>query len=275
MDRVRYGRYILALSARTMSEGKAMAKRQSEAVAASLLTSWTDAETAMQIVGTSLGVFGESPLDPTVVLSRETPLRNALFDVLLSLVEGGAVEMRTTGDERYAFRWRRDIAVAGLIPNGSSVIDLAVPSPYLAELQQANAERDAARTRAESAEALAAEREEQLQRVAEVAARASEAPAPAAKPIVRKPAAKKAAPGKVELAIAEAPIEPVTAEPVKAPRRPTAKKAAPKPVEPDIDLTVEEIAPEPSPARSSKWAGYAIGRSRPHLTSVDTFSEDG
>jgi len=81
-----------------------MAKRRSEVVAASLLTAWTDADTAMQIVGASLGVFGAGPLDPTVVLAGETPLRNALFDVLLSLVEGGALEMHTTNDLRYAFR---------------------------------------------------------------------------------------------------------------------------------------------------------------------------
>ncbi len=279
-----------------------MAKRQSEAVAASLLTSWTDADTAMQIVGTSIGVFAEGPLDPTVVLSTETPLRNALFDVLLSLVEGGAVEMRTTGDDRYAFRWRNDIAVAGLTPNGSSAIDIAVPSPYLAELQQANAERDAALQRAEAAEAVAAEREQQLQRVAEVA-RANEVPAPA-KPAARKPVPKKAAPKKpepvtvepdsiepvtvdtappqpapaapepvvVDLAIVEA--APVKAERVKAPRKAAAKKPAPKPAEADIDLTVEEKAPEPRSARRPKWAGYAIDRSRKHLTSVDITSED-
>ena len=121
-----------------------MAKRRSEVVAASLLTAWTDADTAMQIVGASLGVFGAGPLDPTVVLATETPLRNALFDVLLSLVEGGALEMRTTNDRRYAFRWRDDVAVAGLAPAGSPAIDLAVPSPYLAEFDQARAERDEA-----------------------------------------------------------------------------------------------------------------------------------
>ena len=87
-------------------------------------------------------MFGAGPLDPTVVLATETPLRNALFDVLLSLVEGGALEMRTTNDRRYAFRWRDDIAVAGLSRRGSTAIDLAVPSPYLAEFARARAERD-------------------------------------------------------------------------------------------------------------------------------------
>ncbi|MDQ1509899.1 MAG: hypothetical protein QOG50_1743 [Actinomycetota bacterium] len=139
-----------------------MAKRRSEVVAASLLTAWTDADTAMQIVGASLGVFGVGLLDPTVVLATETPLRNALFDVLLSLVEGGALEIRATDDHGYAFRWRDDLAVAGLVPDGSPAIDLAVPSPYLSELKRAHTERDEALGRADFAEALAAERERLL-----------------------------------------------------------------------------------------------------------------
>src|SRR4051794_17874566 len=88
---------IVPFSEHAISEGTSMAKRRSEVVAASLLPSWTDADTAMQLVGTSLGLFGADALDPTVVLSAETPLRNALFDVLLSLVEGGALEMRIAG----------------------------------------------------------------------------------------------------------------------------------------------------------------------------------
>jgi hypothetical protein len=139
-----------------------MAKRRSEVVAASLLTSWTDADTAMQIVGASLGLFGAGLLDPTVVLATETPLRNALFDVLLSLVEGGALQIRAADDRRYAFRWRADVAVAGVYPDGSPPIDLAVPSPYLVELKHAQAERDEALGRADFAEALAAERERLL-----------------------------------------------------------------------------------------------------------------
>src|SRR5258706_9374085 len=139
-----------------------MAKRPGEVAAASLLTTWTDADTAMQVVGGSLGLFGTGLLDPTVVLSKETALRNALFDILLSLVEGGAVEMRVAGDNRYAFRWRDDVAIAGLAPDGSTPIDLAVPSPYLAELERVQAERDEALGRAEFAEALAAERQRLL-----------------------------------------------------------------------------------------------------------------
>ena len=142
-----------------------MAKRQSEA-AASLLTAWTDADTAMQIVGTSLGVFDSDALDPTIVLASETPLRNELFDVLLSLVEGHALDMRPTDGGRYAFRWREDIAPR-VAPEGSTTIDLAPPSPYLDELERVRAERDAAIARAELAEALAAERE-RLLRVAGV-----------------------------------------------------------------------------------------------------------
>src|SRR5215217_3127198 len=129
-----------------------MAKRRSEVVAASLLSNWTDADTAMQIVGSSLGVFGSGLLDPTTVLSTETPLRNALFDVLLSLVGGAALELRGAPGNRSAFRWRDDMAIAGLAPDGAKTIDLAVPSPHIAELERAHAERDEALARAEHAE---------------------------------------------------------------------------------------------------------------------------
>ena len=87
-----------------------MPKRRTEASAGGLLGTWTDSDTAMQIVGTSLGMFGAGLLDPDVVLASETPLRNALFDVLLSLVEGGALEMRPADNGHYAFRSRADIA---------------------------------------------------------------------------------------------------------------------------------------------------------------------
>jgi hypothetical protein len=271
-----------------------MAKRRSEVVAASLLTAWTDADTAMQVVGASLGLFGAGPLDPTVVLSAETSLRNALFDVLLSLVEGGAIEMRVAGDNRYAFRWRDDVAIAGLAPDNSTAIDLAVPSPYLAELERAQAERDDALGRAEFAEGLAAERE-RLLRLAE-AARASGEPAvadPAGKPAARKPTARKAAAKKPE--------------PEKAPK-PVRRKPAAKPTDvvepaaaathellfltepdeepkPEIDLVLEAYGTvdgvdaqgddEEHPARRPKWSGYSLDRSRKHLTSVDRMVEDG
>ena len=275
-----------------------MAKRRSEVVAASLLTAWTDADTAMQIVGASLGVFGAGPLDPTVVLAGETPLRNALFDVLLSLVEGGALEMHTTNDLRYAFRWRDDVAVAGLAPAGSPAIDLAVPSPYLAELDQVRAERDEALRRADVAEALAAERERLLRpgldtRDAGVldvlyahpadARNGSSDPAGdeprAAKPAKRKPA-KRAVPKQVV--------------PEKAPRPPAGvKAAAAKPTEaaevlyltppdagttPDADLEPaarESITAADEPAPRPKWSGYAIDRGPKHIDGVDRLVDDG
>ena len=135
-----------------------MPRRRAEETAAQLLAAWTDSDTAMQIVGTSLGIFGVGLLDPEIVLAKETPLRNALFDVLLSLVEGGALDVRPTGDGHYAFRWRADYAVGALTPEMATTVDIEVPSPYLAELTEARRERDAALLRAESAETLAGER---------------------------------------------------------------------------------------------------------------------
>jgi hypothetical protein len=139
-----------------------MPRRQGDTTAAALLGTWTDSDTAMQIVGTSLGIFGPDRLDPQLALAHETPLRNALFDALLSLVEGGALDMRPTDDGLYAFRWRPDYAIAGLTSETSTAIDIPAPSPYLAELTQVRRERDDALGRAQFAEALATERERLL-----------------------------------------------------------------------------------------------------------------
>jgi hypothetical protein len=77
-----------------------------------LLCVWTDPDTAMEIVGRSLGIFDDRVPNPTKVLSTDTPLRTALSNVLLSLVDGGVLEMRPCGGGRHAFRWRDDIASA-------------------------------------------------------------------------------------------------------------------------------------------------------------------
>jgi hypothetical protein len=74
-----------------------------------LLDVWTDPDTAMEAVGTNLGIFDERVSSPTKVLATDERLRNTLFHVLLSLVEGGALEMRPCGDGRHAFRWREDV----------------------------------------------------------------------------------------------------------------------------------------------------------------------
>jgi len=270
-----------------------MAKRRTEVVAASVLSTWTDSDTAMQIVGASLGVFGEGSLDPTVVLATETPLRNALFDALLSLVEGGALEIRATDDHHYAFRWRDDVAVAGLAPDSAVAIDLAVPSPYLAELEQTRAERDAALRRAEAAETLAAERD-RLLRLADVRS-AAELPAPereAAALRPRKPAPKRA-PRKPEPEHAPRPpamVEAPAAKKIEAPEverqetsevlyltpagaTPVGEEAAPA-----VDLAAEEQLPTPvaeERAPRPKWSGYAIDRPRNHLAGVDRLVDEG
>jgi hypothetical protein len=71
-----------------------------------LLAVWTDPDTAMEAVGSGLGLFDEAGPSPARALASDERLRNTLFDVLLSLVEGGALEMRPCGGGRHAFRWR-------------------------------------------------------------------------------------------------------------------------------------------------------------------------
>ena len=158
-----------------------MPRPQGDTSAAALLGAWTDSDTAMQIVGTSFGIFGPDLLDPELALSSETPLRNALFDVLLSLVEGGAIDMRPTDDGlvrvSLAIRLRRSRPVARNVDRHRPRPTLAVPG---------RARGDATRTRrrdprAKVAEALAEERERllRLNDVPAPAPRAAKARAPA------------------------------------------------------------------------------------------------
>ena len=74
-----------------------------------LLEVWTDPDTAMEAVGAKLGVFDGEVAKPTKQLATDEHLRNILFDVLLRLVDGGALEMRPCGNGRHAFRWRVDL----------------------------------------------------------------------------------------------------------------------------------------------------------------------
>ena len=93
--------------------------RRSEFVTTELLSAWTDPDTAMEAVGASLGIFGDRVPDVRRALATETPLRKALYQVLLDLVEGGALEKRALTDGRYAFRWRDNIEapVLSIVPN--------------------------------------------------------------------------------------------------------------------------------------------------------------
>ena len=275
-----------------------MVKRRMEIIAASQLSTWTDSDTAMQIVGTSLGVFGAGPLDPTAVLANETPLRNALFDVLLSLVEGGALEMRPADDGRYAFRWRADIAVAGLSTQGSTTIDLTAPPPSDPELARVRAERDEALGRADFAEALAAERE----RLLRLAGVQSPSEPPAARhrlpPDARdelltlhsrdetvldvlyaaapKPAARKSAPRTPARTKMTAGKSAANAEPDRQESNDVVYLTPPDAnEEPDIDLTEEsggtiyDAEDDDARAPRPKWSGYSIDKANTHLSAAN------
>ncbi len=216
-----------------------MPSRHLETTAATLLSSWTDSDTAMQIVGTSLGLFGPDLLDPMDVLGHETPLRNALFDVLLSLVEGGALDLRPTEDAGYAFRFRTDFASAALSPDTAGSVDIDTPSPYLAELIEVRRERDDALGRADFAEALAAERERLL--------RLGDAPR-AKRPIRRtrlpaSPAVRPEAPDEIDLVEIEAEEQAAVVTPAPAPVAAAAAPVVATPVATPVAAPV--AAPEP------------------------------
>lgn len=86
-----------------------------------LLSVWTDPDTAMHAVGTSLGIFDEPVSDAAIVGPTESPLRNALLDLLLQLVDDGELEKRECADGRYAFRWREDTASSAVSTDAVSV----------------------------------------------------------------------------------------------------------------------------------------------------------
>jgi len=246
-----------------------MPTRRSEATAAGLLGTWTDADTAMHSVGTSLGVFGTGRLDADVILAGDTPLRNALFDVLLSLVEGGALEMRPADDGRYAFRWRADIATAAVSPDERETIDVEAPSPYLEDLIRVQRERDDALGRAEFAEALAAERE-RLLRLASV-------PVPNQR---HTPVAGLDSEGQSVLDVLYASHHdtPAAAAPKPARKKPAARRKASAPKNGAAESAPTDVvylappaadADEGSLAGGPRWSGYTLERPGPRLSTVD------
>jgi len=247
-----------------------MRRGRTESTAAGLLGAWTDADTAMQIVGTSLGVFGPGLLDADAILSNETPLRNALFDVLLSLVEGGALEMRPADDGRYAFRSRADIATAAVSPEEPQTIDVEAPSPYLEELIRLRRERDDALGRAEFAEALATERERLL--------RLASLPVPAERhaPV---PGLDSEAQSVLDVLYASHRDTPTAEAPKPARKKPAARrKASPRKAHDEpapIDVVYLASPVEGHAGRDGpKWSGYTLERPRPRLSTVDRLADE-
>jgi hypothetical protein len=101
-----------------------------------LLDVWTDPDTAMEVVGTSLGIFRGRDVSATKILATDASLRDTLFNVLLALVDGGALEKRPCGGGRDAFRWRRDINAkeawtGGAVPEPPIQLAEAIPGPRL------------------------------------------------------------------------------------------------------------------------------------------------
>jgi hypothetical protein len=96
-------------------------------VTTEFLAEWTDPDTAMEAVGNSLGVFDHVP-SAIAALHGESPLRNALYEVLLRLVDGGALETRACADGRFAFRWRAELATMPPVTANGLVASHAGPS---------------------------------------------------------------------------------------------------------------------------------------------------
>ena len=84
-----------------------------------LLSAWTDPDTAMEAVGTSLGIFGARAPDARVALAAPQ-LRDALLGVLFCLVDRGELEKRALADGRYAFRWHDEFVDAAVATDARS-----------------------------------------------------------------------------------------------------------------------------------------------------------
>jgi hypothetical protein len=261
-------------------------KRRNESTAAELLSTWTDSDTAMQIVGTTLGIFGAGFLDPEIVLASETPLRNALFDVLLSLAEGGAVDVRPTGDGYYAFRWRKDYALGALSSDRATTIDIDAPSPYLLELADARRERDAAIARAEAAEALAAEREDSLRRIGGLLQSGGSAPLfdqdDPATDVAEDP------PDEIDLRDEDDAVDLVAAEtgdvvymtppPRKRPTRKELDERLAHALAPDFETepaVEDDDESDESRSHNSKWSAYALDTPGGPLAPVERVAHEG
>jgi hypothetical protein len=101
-------------------------------VTTDLLSVWTDPDTAMHAVGTSLGIFDDQ-VSAGALGPAESPLRSALLDVLLAIVDRGDLEKRACADGRYAFRWREDVASSAVATEAVS----ARLDAYLAAMPRA------------------------------------------------------------------------------------------------------------------------------------------
>src|SRR5258708_960104 len=87
----------------------------------------------MHAVGTSLGIFDPQVPDAASVLPAESPLRSALLEALLALVDEGELEQRACADGRHAFRWREDEASSAVVTDAVS----ARLHAYLASMPRA------------------------------------------------------------------------------------------------------------------------------------------
>ena len=79
----------------------------------------------------------------------ESPLRNALLDLLLQLVDDGELEKRECADGRYAFRWREDVASTAVSTEAVSArLDAYLASPCRGDaargIDRGNADRSVA-----------------------------------------------------------------------------------------------------------------------------------
>jgi hypothetical protein len=73
-----------------------------------LLSEWTDPDTALEVVGNSLGRFTDVP-SAVQALRTDAALHDALHDVVLRMVDQGVLETRALADGRRAFRWSAEL----------------------------------------------------------------------------------------------------------------------------------------------------------------------
>ncbi|MFD9635355.1 hypothetical protein, partial [Streptomyces violascens] len=99
------GRQVTSCSDRERSPGLMPSWQDCFVDLSERLAEWTDWDGAAFLVGSSLGMFGESETftKAKAVFWTDNPMGNALHEVLLQLVAAGVLERREEPDEQ--FRW--------------------------------------------------------------------------------------------------------------------------------------------------------------------------
>jgi hypothetical protein len=144
--------------------GMSGTNRCNDRITTDLLTEWTDPDTTMEAIGTTLGVFDEQVVAPHQILATDPHLRDSLQGVLACLVRAGVLGTRPCSDGRYAYRWQDGPVSPGVLaskaefatgiehdPGTDTAADTATVTPAVTAPRSPTARRDQPVSRIEQA----------------------------------------------------------------------------------------------------------------------------